>query len=48
MPIYQSFNSRTGRWVKYHFKKGGIEIIDNKQREPQVPFKNVPIKMRKR
>jgi len=48
MPIYQAFNGRTKRWVKYHFKKDGVEIIDVKQREPLKPFKGVPKRGKKK
>jgi len=48
MPLYQSFNSRTGAWVKYHFTKDGFEVVDVKQREPRVPFKKTPIKGKRR
>jgi len=42
LPTYQAFNRRTGAWVKYHFAKGkGFEVIDVKQREPSIPFKNI-------
>lgn len=45
MPIYQAYNKKSKRWVKYHFKKGkGFEVVDVKQRLPQKPFKNVPIR----
>jgi len=53
MPIYQAFNGRTKAWVKYKFVKGRkkgeskLKILDVKQRLPQVPFANVPIKQRK-
>jgi len=42
MPIYQAYNGRIKAWVKYHFTKKGVEILDVKQREPQKPFKGVP------
>ena len=45
MPIYQSYNALTKRWVKYkHGKDGQVKILDVKQREPQKPFKGVPQK----
>ena len=47
MPIYQAFNKKTKRWVKYHFTEEGIKFFDVKQRELQVPFKNVKIRMKK-
>jgi len=53
MPIYQAFNGRTKAWVKYHFVKDRrtgktkLKITDVKQRLPQVPFANVPIRQRK-
>ena len=40
--IFQSFNPRTGRWIK--FKKmanGKTTIMDVKQRLPKKPFKGV-------
>jgi len=45
MPIYQAFNPKIKAWVKYHFvKKKGFEVLDVKQREPSIPFKNIPKK----
>jgi len=44
MPIYQAYNSKIKAWVKYHFIKGGFKVLDVKQREPGVPFKNIPKK----
>lgn len=48
MPIYQAYNKKSKRWVKYHFVKDGIEIKDVKQRNPKKPFKNVPIRGQRR
>ena len=49
MPIRQAFNGRTNRWVKFEFVKGkGFKVIDVKQRNPLVPFKNVPIVKKKK
>jgi len=49
MPIYQAVNKRTKAWVKYHFEKGkGFKVLDVKQREPLVPFKNIPKKGKRR
>lgn len=42
--LYQSFNPRNDAWVKYKFGKQGFEVVDVKQKMPQVPFKNIPIK----
>jgi len=47
MPIYQSFNKKTDRWVKYEFTSKGIKILDVKQRMPRVPFKGIKIKKKK-
>jgi len=44
MPIYQSYNKKTNRWVKYHFTKKGFEVIDVKQRKPKIKFKGIPVK----
>jgi len=45
MPIYQAYNKKSKRWVKYHFVKGkGFEVVDVKQRQPKKPFKNIPKK----
>lgn len=45
MPIYQSFNNRIKAYVKYKFVKGkGFKPLNVKQRNPNKPFKNVPIK----
>jgi len=44
MPKFQTFNGKTGAWVKYVTKKKKSRIIDVKQRQPRVPFKNIEIK----
>lgn len=42
MEEYQSFNNKTGRWVKYKKTKSGQCIITNvKQKMPRTPFKGV-------
>lgn len=42
MPKYQSFNSRNGAWVVYKFVKGkGFKVVNVKQRNPRIPFKNI-------
>ena len=48
MPIYQAYNKKTNRWVKYHFTKDGINFFDVKQREPKKPFKGILIKVKKK
>jgi len=48
MPVYQSFNRRIKRWVKYHWTKKGWEVLDVKQRKPRIKFKNIPVKQKKR
>lgn len=40
MPILQAYNPRIKAWVKYHFKDG-FKVLDVKEREPLIPFKNV-------
>jgi len=47
-PEYQSFNSRTQAWVKYHFTNKGVEFTDVKQKNPLTPFKNIKIRGNKR
>lgn len=48
MPIRQAFNSRINAYVKYDFKPGkGFRALDVKQKEPTIPFKNIPITKRK-
>lgn len=42
MSIFQTFNKRTKAFVKIKVTKKGSEILDVKQRNPRVPFKNVP------
>lgn len=44
MPILQSFNPKIKAWVKYHFVKDGFKVLDVKQRNSEIPFKNVPKK----
>lgn len=48
MPIYQAYNRRNKAWVKYKFTKGGIKILNVKQKEPMKKFKGVPVKGKKR
>jgi len=48
MPIYQAWNPRAKAYVKYEFSKGGFKPLDVKQKLPDVPFKNIPIKGRKK
>lgn len=48
MPIYQAWNPKIKAYVKYEFGGAGFKAIDVKQREPMVPFKDVPIKGRHR
>ena len=47
-PLYQSFNSRMGAWVKYHFTKDGFQVVDVKQKQPKIPFKKTIIKGRRK
>jgi len=44
MPKYQAYNRKTQAWVKYEFTKQGIRFMDVKQKQPNKPFKDVPIK----
>ena len=40
--IFQKFNPKTKRWVKFRkFASGKCKILDVKQREPTKPFKGV-------
>lgn len=48
MSIYQSYNKKIKAWVKYHFVKKGFEVLDVKEREPMIPFKNIPKKAKRR
>ena len=49
MPIRQAFNKKIDAWVKYDFKKGeGFHVLDVKQKNPAVPFKDTPITKKKR
>ena len=42
MKVMQSFNKKTGRWVKYRkYADGRTEITDVKQKEPKKPFKRI-------
>lgn len=46
MVMFQTFNGMA--WVKYDKKKDGSVFKDVKQREPTQPFKNVPIRAKRR
>lgn len=49
MPMYQAFNPRIKAYVKYHFKSGkGFDVVDVKQRNPNVPFKGIKIRGNKK
>lgn len=52
MPKLQKFNRKVNAWVIFDFKKGkGFTILNQKQRNPTVPFKGVkisPISKRKK
>lgn len=43
--VYQAYNNKINAWVKYKLIKGaGARIIEVKQREPQTPFANIPVR----
>lgn len=42
MAIFQTFNSRIGRWVKYQFSNGKARIIGVKKQRPRQPFIGIP------
>ena len=43
--IFQKFNKRSKRWVKFRkYSNGKCKILDVKQREPLKPFKDIPKK----
>jgi hypothetical protein len=42
--MFQKFNSKTQRYVKFKETKNGAEIVDVKQKLPKVPFKGVRVK----
>ena len=45
----QAFNTKTKAWVKFKTLKGGkVKFTNVKQKNPSVPFKNVPKVMKKR
>ena len=48
MPILQAFNHRINAWVKYEFTKDGFKVIDVKENEPLIPFKNIEIRGNKK
>ena len=48
MTNYQTWNPRTKRWVKYKIKDKQFIPLDVKQRQPNIPFKNVRMKKRKK
>lgn len=42
MEKFQTFNKRTGRWVKFKkYASGKTVILDTKQRLPKKPFKGI-------
>lgn len=44
MPVMQSWNARTKRWVKFEFtKKNGFKVLDVKEKDPTKPFKGIKI-----
>lgn len=44
--VYQSYNKRSKRYVKVTPKKG-YSKFDNKQKNPQKPFKGVRVRTRR-
>jgi hypothetical protein len=48
MPVFQAWNGRSKRWVKYEFTKRGFRPLDVKQRNPRKPFVGVPIRGKRR
>lgn len=43
MKKYQAWNPKSKAWVKYSFnKQQGFIPLDVKQRNPSIPFKNIP------
>jgi len=39
--VYQAYNDRIDAWVKYELNDKGFKPLDVKQRSPNVPFKGV-------
>ena len=48
MPVRQVWNPKIRAWVKYEFTKKGWKPLDVKQINPSVPFKDIPIKGKRR
>ena len=46
--VKQSYNKKTGAYVKYKTTAKGAKILNVKQSNPTVPFKNVPIAKKKK
>ena len=44
MVIKQSFNKKTGAWVKFKITAKGSKILDVKQKNPKEKFKGIPVK----
>lgn len=42
--LFQSFNNKTDRWVKYKLTKDGSRIISVKKSNPTKKFKNIPVR----
>jgi len=46
--IKQSYNPKTKAYVKYKVEGNKSKILDVKQSNPSIPFKNIPITKKKR
>jgi hypothetical protein len=44
--IWQTWNPINHSWVKFKFTSEGVKFFDVKQKNPNIPFKNVPVKSR--
>lgn len=44
--VYQTWNPINQAWVKFKFEKEGVKFFDVKEINPNIPFKDVPIKAR--
>jgi len=44
MPIFQAYNPKTKAWVKYKKSGDRTQIVDVKQKEPKLKFKDVKVR----
>lgn len=48
MTVKQSYNGKINAYVKYKKTKKGAKILNVKQKDPEKPFKGIPINKKKK